>query len=212
MGHGTTRWLPLLSCLLALPPGAKASSGDRTPLADGDLVFQQSLSDQSEAIALATRSTWTHMGVVRLRGATPWVFEAGARVRLVRLDAWAASGKDGRVVVKRLREADKLLTPAVKARMAAIGRRWMGRRYDLLFQWSDDKLYCSELVHKLYREGANLTIGQPQPAGSFALDHPVVRRKLEQRFGARFDPKEPIISPQAMFEDAQLVTIHDGRW
>ena len=44
-----------------------------------------------------------------------------------------------------------------------------------------------------------------------ALGHPEVQRKLQQRFGDHaFSPDEPVITPQAMFDDPRLVLV-DGR-
>ena len=30
--------------------------------------------------------------------------------------------------------------------------------YDLYFEWSDDKIYCSELVWKIYKNGADIEL------------------------------------------------------
>jgi hypothetical protein len=200
-------------CLLALAAlaAAPAYADDRREwLRDGDLVFQTSKSEQSQAIALATGSRWTHMGVVHRRKGATLVLEAGARVRLTPLDQWAARGEGGTVVVKRLRDADQVLTAPVLQRMKGTGRAWLERPYDGLFQWSDRRFYCSELVYKLYERGAGITIGALRPAGSFDLASPVVQAKIRQRFGGKFDVREPVISPQSMFEDPRLVLVYEG--
>lgn len=205
------RLLALVSLLIVAPAAPVSAAGAREALRDGDLVFQTSRSEQSQAIAIATSSRWTHMGVIHRRNGVPLVFEAGARVQLTPLDRWAAAGEGGVVVVKRLRDADQVLTPAVLARMNDVGRRWLGRPYDGLFQWSDHRFYCSELAYKLYQAGAKVSIGEPRPAGSFDLASPVVQKKIRERFGGKFDHREPVISPQSMFEDKRLVTVFEGK-
>jgi hypothetical protein len=177
-------------------------------LRDGDLVFQTSRSGQSAAVALATRSRLTHMGVVFLERGEPWVLEAVEPVKWTPFETWRRRGEGGRVFVKRLRDAGAVLTPEVIGRMRSLGETWIGRRYDLQFRWDDDRLYCSELAYKLYERAAGISIGNVQRAGQMALGHPEVQRKLRERFGhTSFSPDEPVITPQAMFDDPRLVLV-----
>lgn len=159
-------------------------------------------------MAQATGSRLTHMGVVLMDGGQPWVLEAVEPVKLTRLDDWRRRGAAGRLWVKRLRDADAVLTPSTVARLRALGRSWLGRHYDLQFRWDDERLYCSELAHKLYAQAAGVRLGRVQRAGDMALGSPEVRRRLAERFGARaFDPDEPVVTPQAIFEDSRLVAV-----
>jgi hypothetical protein len=45
-------------------------------LRDGDIIFQTSRSEQSIAIQKATRSPYSHMGIVFLKNGSPYVYEA----------------------------------------------------------------------------------------------------------------------------------------
>src|SRR5262245_6973752 len=78
---------------------------------EGDLVFHRSRSSQSRAVALATGSEYTHMGVVLLSKGQPFVLEAVQPVKLTPLPAWIGRGEGGRVVIKRLENSEKVLTP-----------------------------------------------------------------------------------------------------
>jgi len=197
----------LLAVLIGSAPPLPGASG-ATLLRDGDLVFQTSRSAQSAAVAQATGSRLTHMGVVLLDGGQPWVLEAVEPVRLTRLDEWRRRGAEGRVWVRRLRDADAVLTPAVVERLRALGRSWLGRHYDLQFRWDDERLYCSELAWKLYDRAAGVRLASVQRAGELANGSPEVQRKLRERFrpGA-FDPREPVVTPQAIFEDSRLIEV-----
>lgn len=179
---------------------------------EGDLVFHRSRSSQSEAVALATRSRYTHMGVVVLEGRAAYVFEAVQPVKRTPLAKWIARGEGGRVVIKRLKDADAVLTPAALAKMRALGRSWLGRPYDGLFQWGDGRLYCSELVYKLYERGAGVRIGALQKVKEMDLGSRAVQEKIRERFGkgVRFDPEETVITPQAMFEEPRLVIVYES--
>ena len=175
-----------------------------TPLRDGDLVFQTSRSGQSVAIQRATHSPWSHMGVVVFRGGKPFVFEASATVRYTPLAAWAAHGTGGAYAIRRLKQP---LTTAQAARLRTAAARYAGRPYDLYFEWSDDRIYCSELAWKLYHDALGLEIGARQQLRDFDLVDPVVRAKLRERYGADVPLNEPVISPAAMYDSPLLETI-----
>ena len=192
----------------AVPAPAKSGALDPSKLLDGDLIFQRSQSSQSLAVSLATRSPWTHMGIVYVRDGAPFVYEAIGPVKLTPLKEWVGRGDKGHAVVKRLREppsADALV------KMKAAGATFDGKPYDLRFEWSDGAIYCSELVFKIY-EAAGIEIGRKQPAKDFDLSSPEVQRKIRERFGpgAKLNPEEPVVSPQSMFEDPDLVTVFEN--
>jgi hypothetical protein len=176
-------------------------------LRNGDLVFQTSLSAQSQAIQLATHSAYSHCGILFRRGNEWRVFEAVQPVSETSLAAWAARGKDGRIVVKRLRDAETVLTPAVLKRLQAAGEQFRGKNYDLYFGWSDDRIYCSELLWKMYFQATGRRIGQLQRLRDFDLSVPAVRKKLQERYGRQIPMNELVISPVQMLESPELVTV-----
>lgn len=194
--------LQLLACRVAF-----AGEGVR----DGDIVFQTSKSAQSVAIQRATSSPYSHMGLVLFGGGKPFVFEASATARFTPLRAWIERGEGHRYVVKRLRDADSRLTSDVVKEMHAIARELEGKKYDLTFEWSDDRMYCSELVWKIYQRTLGLEIGSLQQLREFRLKDPVVQAKLRERYGANVPLDEPVISPAAMFDSAELETVEPPR-
>jgi hypothetical protein len=177
---------------------------------DGDIVFHTSRSSQSLAIQLATKSPYSHMGIVYLRDGEPFVFEAVQPVKLTPLDDWIERGERGHFVVKRLRDADARLTPETLARMRAIGEQLAGKDYDSYFEWSDERIYCSELVWKVYERGAGIALGERQTIAAFDLSHPAVRAKLRERYGERVPLDEVVISPAAVFDAPDLQTVYEN--
>ncbi|MEJ8849758.1 YiiX family permuted papain-like enzyme [Variovorax rhizosphaerae] len=176
-------------------------------LMDGDIIFHTSRSAQSLAVQRATGSRYSHMGMVLYRDGKPFVFEAVDTVRYTPLAQWTARGNGGHYVVKRLGDADAVLTPAALARLRAGTSAFAGRRYDLTFEWSDQRIYCSELVWKLYQRATGVRIGELAKIRDFKLDDPTVRAKMSERYGDRVPLDEPVISPVAMFESPLLVTV-----
>jgi uncharacterized protein YycO len=176
-------------------------------LHDGDLIFQTSRSSQSLAIQHATGSIWSHMGIIALRDGQLYVLEASATVRYTPLVRWVANGVGRHFVVKRLAQADSQLTPAALAKLDGVGASFLGRPYDLTFEWSDDRMYCSELVWKIYDRALGIDIGKLQKVRDFNLTDPTVASLMKQRYGDAVPMDEPVISPAAMFDSPLLVQI-----
>jgi len=179
-------------------------------LQDGDIIFHSSTSSQSEALRLAMGSPYTHMGIIFVEGGGPVVLEAVGPVKRTPLAEWVGRGEGGRFVVKRLSDAQALLTADAIARLKKAGDRYAGRPYDLQFQWSDERIYCSELVWKTYEEALGIEIGELETFRDFNLSDPAVAKKLEERFGARIPLDEKVISPASMFESDRLMTVYEN--
>jgi uncharacterized protein YycO len=131
-------------------------------LRDGDIIFQTSRSEQSPAIQKATHSTYSHMGIVFLRNGSPYVYEAIKTVQYTPLRKWVERGESGHYVLKRLREADRILTSQAVKKLRQAGAKFQGKPYDSYFEWSDKRIYCSELVWKIYDRGLGIRVGRLQ--------------------------------------------------
>lgn len=180
---------------------------DKNEIKDGDLIFQVSLSSQSKAIQLATHSQYSHCGIIYKNNGQYTVFEAIQPVMTTPLDKWIARGEKGHYVIKRLKNAEKVLTPTTISNMKQIGNHFKGKNYDLTFEWSDDKIYCSELIWKIYQRATGIELGQLEKLSDFDLTNDLVRKKMKERYGARIPLDETVISPAAIFESAELVTV-----
>ncbi len=202
MTLGATLRIAVAATLAALSVAAAAAPDIQT----GDMVFQQSRSAQSLAIQQATHSPYSHMGMIVTRQGQPYVLEAAARVAYTPLAQWVAQGERGHYVVKRLRDTS-LLTPRAREQLAKTGAAYVGKPYDLVFAWSDEQIYCSELVWKIYQRALGVKVGALAPLKSFDLASPAVQAKMRERYGKNIPWEEPIISPAAMYESDQLVTV-----
>ncbi len=194
--------------LMLLSLGCNAES-EYQPV-NGDIIFHTSRSSQSQAIQLATNSKYSHMGIVFIREDQAVVFEAVAPVKATPLKEWIARGENGQYVVKRLSNASKVLTPQALERMKVVGESYAGKNYDLYFEWSDDRIYCSELVWKIYYQGLGVRIGELQELSDFDLSSPTVRKKIDERWNGNPPQDEKVISPVAMFDSKVLVEVYRG--
>jgi hypothetical protein len=171
---------------------------------DGDVIFQISGSSQSVAIQQATHSKYSHVGIVFIREGQPYVLEASATVHYTRLKDWIVHGVHGGYVVKRLRNG---IAAKQAERLRGVAQTFLGRPYDPSFEWSDSRIYCSELVWKIYDRALGVRLGELQHLRDFDLSAPVVRVKLKERYGDAPPLDEPVISPAAMFSSPMLVAV-----
>lgn len=200
---------PSCSSRLLLLIGLLITAALRSPasLQDGDLVFQDSQSSQCEAVKLATKSPFSHVGLVFFRNQTPYVLEAIQPVVATPLDQWIRRGSGESFVVKRLKDADTILTPQAVEKLRKAAFRYFGKTYDWLFHWSDDQIYCSELVWKAYERGLGIRLCQPRTLRDFDLSHPAVQKKLTERYGTAIPWTEPVVAPSDLFGSELLVTV-----
>jgi len=183
------------------------SSGQLPAVQEGDIIFQTSQSAQSVAIQRATNSPYSHMGIILFQDGKPFVFEAVATVRYTPMAKWIARGRGGHFVLKRHSQALSLMTAENISLLHKAARSFKGKPYDLTFEWSDQRIYCSELVWKIYQRALGIEIGQRQRLRDFKLDDPAVRIKLRERYGHGIPLDEPVISPAAMFHSDLLQTV-----
>lgn len=110
-------------------------------------------------------------------------------------------------MAKRLKKGDKVLTPNMLKKMEAVALGFKGKAYDWIFEWSDDKMYCSEMVWKVYQRSTGLEIGKLQKLKDFDFSNPRVKEILKERYGDQVPWNEPVISPEQMFESNLLKTV-----
>ena len=176
-------------------------------LHDGDIIFQTSRSAQSVAIQKATHSKYSHVGIIFFRDGRPYVYEAANTVSYTLLKKWIARGEGGHYVVKRLRGSERVLTPQDVAKLRQVAASFQGKPYDLTFEWSDDRIYCSELVWKIYDRGIGVRVGRLQRLRDFDLSGPAVKTKMKERFGNHVPLDEMVISPGEMFSSDKLMIV-----
>jgi len=138
-----------------------------------------------------------------------YVFEAIQPVKLTPIEDWINRGKNGYYIVKRLSKANNILTPEVKSKMKLLGENYLGKDYDHYFEWSDLRIYCSELVWKLYKEAADIEIGELQKLRDFELSNKIVKQTLRARYGDKIPLDELVISPVQMLNSDKLITIYE---
>jgi uncharacterized protein YycO len=180
---------------------------DTPALRSGDVIFQTSMSPQCHAVRLATHSVFSHCGMIWKVDNKDYVLEAVQPVKMTPLNEWISHGDGKKYVIRRLKNADSVLTPAVLKKMEAEGRKMLGKSYDGYFEWSDDEIYCSELVWKIYKRAAGIEVGRLQKIKDFDLSSEPVKQIIRERYGDNIPVNETVISPQSIYESSLFVTV-----
>ncbi|MCC6818359.1 MAG: YiiX family permuted papain-like enzyme [Bacteroidia bacterium] len=172
-------------------------------LKEGDIIFQTNISGQGKAIQLATKSKYTHVGILMKQEGSWFVYEAVQPVSKTPLDVFISTGDSGYYAIKRLKGSDTLLNMDKLARMRTYMITQLGKDYDPYFNWSDSTLYCSEFVWKCYRK-AGIVLSDLRELKSFSLGSPLVQRTLKERYGNKIPYTEKVVSPGDIYESEKL--------
>jgi hypothetical protein len=119
---------------------------------EGDVVFQSlPYGPVVWAIEGVTKSPYSHCGIVARRDSQWVVYEALGKVRVTPLKEFLYRGRGGGFVVYRLRDDHREHVPET----IRCCEKYLGRPYDIRYRLDDEKIYCSELIWKAYRDATN---------------------------------------------------------
>lgn len=201
--------ISFLSCIDSGESSQNSKELDFSKLKEGDVVFQELSSYQCQAVKKATNSKYSHMGIVLYKDGKPYVYEGIGPVKFTEVGEWIARGKDAHVSIKRLKNYDEIMTKDQIEKMRKKALSLKGRSYDFQFNWSDHQIYCSELVYKVF-EAIDIELGEKANLETFNLDDPAVKQILKERYGDNIPYEEPCVSPQSIFEDADLEVFYQN--
>jgi hypothetical protein len=173
---------------------------------DGDIIFHTSKSSQSKMLQIATNSNITHVGVIFFKSGKPYVFEAVSPVKITPLQQFINRGVGSRYSVKRSKTP---LTSSELKIMMEYGKRQLGKPYDLKFEWSNEKIYCSELVWKIYHY-AGIRLCDIKTFSDFNLDRPIVKQAITSRYHGKFNINESVVAPVDLYNSNKLKTVYSN--
>jgi hypothetical protein len=172
---------------------------------EGDMIFQTSQSEQCQAVRIATNSKFSHCGIVFIEKGKKYVFEAVQPVKYTPLETWISHGEGNKFVVTRLKNAPNLLNAETIRKMKTYGKTLNNKNYDSYFEWSDSKIYCSELIWKIYKNGAGIELCPLQKLKDFNLNDKRVQVILAERYGTKIPLEESVVAPSNL-EQSKIVT------
>ena len=170
----------------------------------GDIIFHVSKSQQSLVIQKATKSRYSHMGLIVHKNGKSWVLEAVQPVKYTALQQWIDRGVERHYVVKRFKTN---LTVQQKQHLIKNAEQYLGQPYDLYFEWDNRALYCSEIVWKAYHDALGIELAPLSKLKQFNLSSPEVKQLMQQRYGKNIPLNETVIAPQAIFASTALIEV-----
>lgn len=195
----------LLALTFLISPLAQAADYQ-----DGDIIFHESRSAQSKAIQEATESRWSHVGIIFQERGKWQVAEAVQPVRVVSLSSFIARGKNKEYRIYRL----PTLTGDQKKDLRQQVDKLMGQNYDIYFEWTDDLIYCSELVYKTFLKATGVEIGEVQKYRELKLEGPFVKELIKRRLidtGRTLNLDESIVTPDSQVQDSDLILVEKSK-
>ena len=182
--------LLLMASLLAVNVLKSQPAPVASTLKEGDIVFQTSKSTQSKYIILATKSQWSHCGIIIEKPDGLYVLEAITTVSLTPYQQWVERGRGKRVRVKRYTE------DPIKIKYS----KYLGKQYDKAFKFGNSKWYCSELVYDIYKRQLGVELCEPRPVSDYVisgLDKILTKRGI--------DKNQLVVAPSDLY-DSELLT------
>lgn len=177
-------------------------------IAEGDIILIQSQSEQAPAIAEGTQSVWTHVGII-IKKAGDWhVAESVGPLQVNSLKSFIGRSKSKSYKVMRNQKFSQKMLPRLYVALYKYNQP-----YDIFFEFSDDRIYCSELVYKVFRDVTGTPVGRLQKMKDLKLDGPYVSKLIEDRLtaiGKELDLEEPIITPVGLLDDKNLTFVHES--
>ncbi len=181
-----------------------AGDGDYQPLS-GDVLFQSSPRSQlTSTIEGATRSPYSHCGLLVQEEGRWVVYEALEPVRRTPLERWIAQGRQRAFAAYRLKEPEQTHISG----MIEYVRKQIGKPYDMRYRMDDEKLYCSELVFKAYRSVTGKPLGKLVRLDE--LDWKPYRRFIESLEQGPVPLDRELITPRDLAEAEQLERVYSA--
>lgn len=173
----------------------------------GDLVFHTSKTKLAFITSVATRSRLTHVGMIIMKKNKPYVVEANGPIKINSLQRFVNRGIGKKFVVLRFK---KDLSKNQKRQLIKEAYRHIGKRYDGKFKWDDKKLYCSELVFKIYKKALGIKLNKPEKFGDFYSSwNPIITQFAKKKYGKNIPLNEKIITPERLYNSDLLTAVYN---
>ncbi len=178
---------------------------------EGDIIMINLSDPQSLDFGKATKSKYNHAGIIFIRPKDQVyaVLDCHDSVRGTPLSEWVKNGKDGHMVILRLKNSNQILNEKKTKRLKQGGMAERGKKYDPYFSWSDDAMYSTELVYKVYKNSINIPICETGLFSDLDLTSASVKSEMKKKYGDKLPLTEPIVTPESIMKSPKLEIIYE---
>ena len=181
------------------------------PVMEGDLVFQIDTSEQCMAFGKATGSKYNNVGMIFIRPKDRlyMVVEAKDSVHTTPLTEWVDRGQGHHVALMRIKNANQFLTEKKTTILKQRIKEMRGKMNDHYFSWSDDEIYCSEMVWKAYNDAVHIPLCTQHKLSEYDLSGPLVKQQMQNKYNGKIPKEEKVVSPEDLYKSPQLELIYE---
>ena len=173
-------------------------------LKEGDIIFQTCGGSQSSAVIEVTKSKYSHVGIIFQEKGKWFVYEAQSPVRKTSLDSFINGGKLGKYTICRYTED---ISKNEIINMKQFYEPYHLSKYDGTFNWSNKRMYCSELVWKMFYS-IGIKLSDYELFGQYDLSSDKAQIILNQRFPNGVNLSDTVISPEGLYKSTLLKQIY----
>lgn len=191
-------------------PAAEPPPATVVSYQEGDIIFIQSQTQQAAALREATGSVWTHVGII-VKSNSKWaVAEAIGPLKVTPLAEFIGRSKNKSYEIYRFRHFDpKTMTKNLYSVLPKYNKP-----YDIYFEFTEDRIYCSELTYHVFKDVTGFDLGRIQKMKDMKLDGPLAQALIKKRYtdtGRDLDPEEPIITPVSQMLDENVYLVQSSK-
>jgi len=153
-----------------------------------------------------TKSKYSHVGIIYIKDGETYVMEAVQPVKVTPLNIFIERGVDSDYTVMRYKGN---LSEKDLNKMYEYGSYQLGKNYDNKFQWSDNDMYCSELVYKIYQT-VGVELCDKNTFSDYNLSSKEVQTSIKKRYNTELDMNETVVTPVDLSNSNLLTTVFDN--
>ncbi|MCB9757347.1 MAG: hypothetical protein H6753_02845 [Candidatus Omnitrophica bacterium] len=158
----------------------------------GDFIFQHLPGELTAMIADMTKSQYSHCGIIVKKPTGFVVLQAIGPVKETPLNEWINYGVGKRFTIVRLKKKFQSDIPAIISQ----GYKFVGKPYDIQYQWDDQKIYCSELIYKAVFNATGLRLAEFVRLGDMAWQP--YEQTIRQITGGELPLDREMITPESL--------------
>lgn len=181
---------------------------------NGDIIFQNLQSEEMEGIQRVSKSKYNNVGIVIIKNSNGdnntylnksiyYVYQVSSnKLKVYSLSSWIKNGVDNKYAIKRLK--NNILVTTINWRFEKeIEQNSKGYTID---SWSDNEMYSSEFVWKIYKKVLNIELGETQQLKDLNLTN-TEAEKIQKIYKNSISLNDTIITSNSIFNSDSLRTI-----
>ena len=154
-----------------------------------------------QTIEGASRSPYSHCGIVVKNHDEWFVFEAIGPVKSTPLSDWISQGREYHFDAFRLHDQHRKFIPSfIEAALT-----YEGRPYDIRYRLDDENIYCSEIIYKAFLTASGLELGSKIKLAE--MNWQPYEYTIRQLEGGQLPLERQMITPVSISLDTKLFQV-----